>query len=62
MKKLTSFVISLTLVFLFTGAGFTAKRGNITNQSFSKAKKRLERQVYPDHRTTFYCGCPFSDL
>jgi deoxyribonuclease I len=61
MKKLASIILSLALVFLFTGPGFPADRGNTTNQSFSKAKKILLRQVYKDHRTTFYCGCPFND-
>ena len=60
MKKLTSIIISLALFFVFTGSSFSAEKGNTTNQSFSKAKKLLLRQVYKDHRTTFYCGCPFS--
>ena len=60
MKKLTSFVISLTLVFLFTGIGFTAESGNTTNQSFNKAKRILLKKVYFDHHETFYCNCPFS--
>lgn len=34
--------------------------GNTTNDSFSKAKKMLLKQVYFDHRETFYCGCPFT--
>lgn len=34
--------------------------GNGTNQSFSKAKKMLERQVYQDHRETIYCGASFN--
>lgn len=38
-----------------------AGSGNITNDSFNKAKKTLERQVYTDHRITFYCGCPFDE-
>jgi deoxyribonuclease I len=60
MKKLTSFVISLTIILLFSGPGYTADHGNTTNQSFSKAKKMLARKVYYDHKTTFYCDCPFS--
>lgn len=32
---------------------------NESNQSFSKAKKMLERQVYQDHRETVYCGANF---
>lgn len=35
-------------------------KGNTTIQSFNKAKKILLRQVYADHRTTFYCQCPFT--
>jgi len=60
MKRLTSFAISLTIILLFSGPGYTADHGNTTNQSFSKAKKMLQRKVYYDHRTSFYCGCPFS--
>lgn len=30
-------------------------------QSFSKAKKLLEKQVYNNHRTTLYCGATFDD-
>lgn len=33
--------------------------GNSVNDSFSKAKKLLQRQVYADHTITFYCDCPF---
>lgn len=36
-----------------------APQGNTTNDSFNQAKKILERQVYPDHRVTFYCRAPF---
>jgi deoxyribonuclease-1 len=28
-------------------------------QSFSKAKKTLEKQVYNNHRTTLYCSATF---
>ena len=48
MKKITSFIISVTVIFLFCIPSYSADRGNTTNQSFSKAKKLLERQVYPD--------------
>ena len=34
--------------------------GNRRIQSFSKAKKILLREVYGDHRVTFYCGCEFT--
>ena len=61
MKKLTSFIISLALILLFTDPAYTANAdGNTTIQSFSKAKKILLRQVYRDHKTTFYCDCPFN--
>lgn len=33
---------------------------NQSIQSFSKAKKLLERQVYQDHRETLYCGATFN--
>ena len=35
--------------------------GNTTNDSFNKAKKMLERQVYMDHRQTIYCGAAFDE-
>ena len=60
LKKLVSFLISLTLIFLFTGPTYSADHGNTTIQSFSKAKKILLSQVYQDHKTTFYCGCSFT--
>ena len=61
MKELTSFIIALTLILLFTGPVYTANAdGNTTLQSFSKAKKILLRQIYQDHKTTFYCNCPFN--
>lgn len=33
--------------------------GNTVNDSFSAAKKMLEREVYADHRETLYCGYKF---
>lgn len=33
--------------------------GNTTNDSFSQAKRMLERQIYFDHRVTIYCGAEF---
>jgi len=59
MKKLTSLLISLALAFLFVSPAYPGDHGNTTNQSFNKAKKILEREVYKDHQTTFYCNCPF---
>ncbi|WP_220493808.1 hypothetical protein [Shewanella sp. SG41-4] len=47
---------SLTLlVFSFASVA----EGNTSNDSFNKAKKMLERQVYQDHRETLYCGAKF---
>lgn len=34
---------------------------NQTNDSFSKAKKMLEREVYNNHRVTLYCGATFDN-
>ena len=34
--------------------------GNTKYQSFNKAKKILLKEVYHDHRVTFYCGCEFT--
>jgi len=36
-----------------------AHAGNQSIDSFSKAKKILQQQVYRDHRTTVYCGATF---
>lgn len=33
--------------------------GNTTNDSFNRAKRMLEQQVYFDHRNTLYCGAEF---
>lgn len=35
--------------------------GNTWNDSFNKAKRMLERQVYSDHRITLYCGAAFDE-
>ena len=36
-----------------------AAAGNTTIESFNKAKRLLEREVYFDHRVTLYCGAAF---
>ena len=36
-------------------------QSNETINSFNKAKKILEREVYYDHRTTLYCGATFDE-
>jgi deoxyribonuclease-1 len=38
-----------------------ASSGNESIQSFSKAKKTLERHVYFDRRETIYCGAEFDE-
>jgi deoxyribonuclease-1 len=47
---------SLFITLLFTGSTLVA---NQEIQSFSKAKKILEKQVYNNHRITLYCGATF---
>ncbi|NRB38342.1 MAG: endonuclease [Pseudomonadales bacterium] len=42
---------------LYSVSSFAA--GNESIQSFSKAKKYLEREVYVDHRETIYCAAAF---
>lgn len=48
---------ALLSVFLLTTASVFAENQSI--QSFNKAKKTLEKHVYPDHRVTLYCGAEF---
>ena len=52
--------IILVLLSLLIPATVYCQDGNTSNQSFSKAKKILLREVYHDHLTTFYCGCSFN--
>ena len=52
------------MVFLLAALVMTSEAqaaGNEWNDSFSKAKKTLERQVYYDHRITLYCGAAFDE-
>ncbi|WP_160061057.1 endonuclease [Psychromonas sp. L1A2] len=56
MKPLQNSLISILL--LIPASSFAA---NETIQSFNKAKKILEREVYQDHRITLYCGAEFDD-
>jgi deoxyribonuclease-1 len=63
MKKLSLIPVLLLLLLIpaicFAGSSNT-QRGNNWNQSFNKAKRTLERQVYFDHRETIYCGAEFT--
>ncbi|NGZ15574.1 endonuclease I [Vibrio aestuarianus] len=54
MKKLTSSIFALLLL-----TPLSSLAANQTIDSFSKAKKTLEREVYADHRVTLYCGAEF---
>ena len=46
-------------VVLLAFSSVTSAAGNASNDSFNKAKKMLEREVYQDHRVTIYCGAKF---
>ena len=68
MMKAGSRLIFIIL-FLLTGciavvqlalADAASVSGNTRIASFSRAKKILLRDIYGDHRITFYCGCPFT--
>ena len=48
-------------IFLGGMQGIALSAGNTTNDSFNKAKKMLEREVYFDHRITIYCGAEFDE-
>ena len=50
-------IISLLVVILITTPALAA---NQEIQSFSKAKKILEKRVYNNHRITLYCGATFN--
>lgn len=54
MKQLFSILLACLLFPTVALGG-----GNEWNDSFSKAKKMLERQVYHDHRETLYCGAKY---
>ena len=71
MKKIHWPCVGFSLLFLLfhsatealeksdTKQARTTGKGNTTLQSFNKAKKTLEREVYPSHRLTLYCGAKF---
>lgn len=52
-------LLVLCLAFPDGALSAASNRGNTTNDSFNTAKRLLERQVYHDHRVTFYCGASF---
>lgn len=49
--------LSLLLVLALPVSAFAA--GNTVNDSFNRAKKLLDREVYTTNRLTVYCGVPF---
>jgi deoxyribonuclease-1 len=59
MKRTVSILFLLLALILPTTA--LAGKGNETFDSFNRAKRSLQHQIYHDHRTTFYCGCPFDE-
>ncbi len=54
----TTAILALSIILLAITQAYAG--GNTKIYSFSKAKKLLLKQVCYDHRTTFYCGCPFT--
>lgn len=60
VQKYIGFVV---IIFLSCTYAFSEQHtkydGNQTIESFNKAKKLLEKDVYFDHRTTLYCGATF---
>jgi deoxyribonuclease-1 len=52
MKKITTLLIAILIA-------IPALAANQEIQSFSKAKKILEKDVYNNHRETLYCGATF---
>lgn len=60
-RKFTTAFLAAALLLTALGIGSASAAGNETIDSFSKAKKMLERQVYFDHRVTLYCGASFDE-
>lgn len=56
------YVVSILLIIIsvFFSMRLSAE-GNTTNESFAAAKKRLEQDVYFDHRITVYCEAEFNE-
>lgn len=46
-------------IFFFSFVSSVLASGNTFNDSFNRAKKMLERDVYFDHRVTLYCDASF---
>ncbi|MCJ8321797.1 MAG: endonuclease [Colwellia sp.] len=50
---------TITILLITSFISTTTLAANQEVQSFSKAKKLLEKQVYNNHRKTLYCGATF---
>lgn len=59
MKKIFAVFLCIFSIFLFSDV--YAENKNVTIDSFNKAKKLLEREVYFDHRVTIYCNALFDE-
>lgn len=57
MKRCRALLRSILIISLLVSLNTVA--ANLEIKSFNKAKKNLERSVYPDHRVTLYCGAKF---
>ena len=57
MKRIMWLLWALLLVLPVQGRA----AGNMQNESFAKAKRLLEQEVYYDHRQTLYCGASFDE-
>ena len=51
-------ILLFSSVFFFN-ACLVLAAGNLSNESFSAAKKMLASQVYHDHSVTLYCGAVY---
>ena len=60
-RKFTTAFWVAALFLTSLGIGNAPAAGNETIDSFSKAKKMLERQIYFDHRVTLYCEASFDE-
>lgn len=59
MKKIFAVFLCIFSIFLFSDV--YAENKNVTIDSFNKAKKLLEREVYFDYRVTIYCNALFDE-
>lgn len=57
-RLLGSLAIAVSLLLT---PSFCYPAGNTWNDSFSRAKRVLEKEVYFDHRITFYCSASFDE-